>query len=104
MKKKIAPLCKMLDKAILIAGWCKYLKISEEGNYYHVEFNAEKIILLKRDTKILPIYNVTVEELSHWFLQELLLDKEELEKHRIQKISVKILTGLGRAGSTVWER
>ncbi|MCE3238810.1 MAG: hypothetical protein K0R24_1791, partial [Gammaproteobacteria bacterium] len=32
---------------------------------------------LKRDAKILPIYNVTIEELSHWFLKNLLLDKKE---------------------------
>lgn len=103
-EKKLVPLCRMLDKAVLIAGLCKYLKVSEEGDYCCIEFNNEKMMLLHRDAKVLPIYNVTVEELSNWFLQELLLDTEQLENHRIQKIEVKILTGLGRSGSTVWER
>ncbi len=103
-EKKIDLLCHMLDKAVLVAGLCKYLKVSDEGDYYCIQFNTEKIMLLKRDTKVLPISNVTVEELSNWFLQQLLFDQEQLDSHRIQKIKIKILTGLGRSGSTTWKR
>lgn len=102
-EKKLLPLCRALDKTILIAGLCKYLKVSDEGDYCCIEFNHEKILLLHRDANVLPIYNVTVEELSNWFLQQLLMDQEQLELHRIQKIEVKILTGLGRSGSTGWQ-
>lgn len=103
-ERKLAPLCKTLDKAVLVAGLCKYLKVSDEGNYCCIEFNNEKMMLLHRDAKVLPIYNVTVEELSNWFLQQLLVDQEQLDIHRIQKIEVKIITGLGRSGSTAWVR
>lgn len=103
-EKKLAPLCRSLDKAVLIAGLCKYLQVSEEGDYCCVQFNNEKIMLLKRDVMVLPIYNVTVEELSNWFLQQLLVDKEQLDDHRIQKIKIRIITGLGRSGSTTWKR
>jgi len=101
-EKQLLPLCRSLDKTILIAGLCKYLKVSKDDEYCCVEFNGEKMMLLHRDATILPIYNVTVEELSHWFLQQLLMDQEQLRRHRIQKIEVKVLTGLGRSGSTVW--
>lgn len=101
-EKKLLPLCRSLDKTILIAGLCKYLKVSEEGDYCCVVFNGEKMMLLHRDATVLPIYNVTVEELSNWFLQQLVGEQEELRNHRIQKIEVKVLTGLGRSGSTVW--
>lgn len=100
----IAPLCRSLDKAILIAGLCKYLKVWQEKEYCCVEFNNEKMMFLHRDAKVLPIYNVTVEELSNWFLQELLVDQAQLEVHRIQQIEVKILTGLGRSGKTQWKK
>lgn len=101
-EEKLHALCRELDKAVLVAGLCKYLKVSEEGDYYCIYFNAEKIMFLKRDVKVLPIHNVTVEELSNWFLQKLLLEREQLDSHRIQKIEVKILSGLGRSGSATW--
>ncbi len=101
-EEKVYALCRQLDKAVLIAERCKYLTVNDEGDHYCVHFNGEKIMLLKRDAKILPLYNITVEELSSWFLQELLLETEQLEKHRIQKIEIKVKSGLGRSGSATW--
>jgi 6-pyruvoyltetrahydropterin/6-carboxytetrahydropterin synthase len=103
-EEKLYALCRTLDKKILIAELCKHLKINEENEYCCIHFNTEKIMLLKRDVKVLPIYNVTVEELSNWFLQNLLLDQQQLNNHRIQKIEIKIRSGLGRSGSSAWER
>jgi 6-pyruvoyltetrahydropterin/6-carboxytetrahydropterin synthase len=101
---KLYDLCHQLDLIVLIPGLCKHLKITEESDYCYIHFNTEKIIFLKRDIKILPIYNVTLEELSSWLLQQLLLDKDELEKHRIQSIEIKVLSGSGRAASTAWKK
>ncbi|MCD6039570.1 MAG: hypothetical protein K0S27_970 [Gammaproteobacteria bacterium] len=103
-ERQLYALCGELDKAILIAGLCKYLKISEEGDYCCIHFNSERIMLLKRDVKILPIRNVTVEELSNWFLEKLLLERKQLANHRIQKIEVKVVAGRGRSGSARWEK
>ncbi len=103
-KDKIYALCGQLDKTVLLAGLCQYHKIMDEGDYHCVYFNNEKLLFLKRDAKILPIYNVTIEELSHWFLQNLLLDKNQLEHHRIQSIKTTVGNGTGQAGSAIWNR
>jgi 6-pyruvoyltetrahydropterin/6-carboxytetrahydropterin synthase len=101
-KEKLYAICESLDETTLIPGNCKYLKIEENGDYYHIEFNHETMIFLKRDVTILPITNVSVEELSNWILQQLLLDKEELKVNKIQKIKVKVFSGPGQSGSTEW--
>jgi len=103
-KDKIYTLCGQLDKTVLLAGLCQYHKITEEEEYYCVYFNNEKLMFLKRDAKVLPVYNVTIEELSHWFLKNLLLDQNQLDSHRIQTIKTEVSNGTGQSGSAVWNR
>lgn len=103
-KEKLYNLCQTLDETVLIAGLCKHLTITEEENYFHIDFNNEKMIFLKRDVKILPITNVTVEELSYWFLKKLLADPEELEKNKISKLKLKVFSGPGQSASADWKK
>ncbi|GFZ97174.1 hypothetical protein [Okeania sp. KiyG1] len=48
--------------------------------------------------------NITVEELSHWFLQQLLVHVEENQEHLIQAIEVKIFSGPGQSGNSFWSK
>lgn len=103
-KEKLYQLCQTLDETFLLAGHSKHLVITEKDDYYHVNFNSEVMIFLKRDVKILPIYNVTVEELSNWFMQQILSDTEELEQNKIANIKIKVFSGPGQSGSATWEK
>jgi len=103
-KEKLYALCQSLDETVLLPGKCKYLHIEEKEGYYHVTFNDEKILFLPRDVKILPITNVTVEELSNWMLQQILADHHELEQNKITDIVVKVFSGPGQSGSTSWKK
>lgn len=103
-KAKLYALCDHLDETVLLPGLCKYLTISEEGDYYHVRFSSETIIFLKRDVTILPITNVTVEELSNWFLQQLIKDPKELDINKLVRIEVKVYSRPGQSGSATWSR
>jgi len=102
-KAKIYDLCDELDETVLLPGLCKYLTFSEVGDYYHVKFDQEVIIFLKRDVTILPITNVTVEELSQWFLNRLTSDTNELHANRLSRIQVKVYSRPGQSGSSTWE-
>ena len=101
-KNKLRDLCDELNEIVLMPGLCKHLKIEDHGEYYHVLFNGEKIVFLKRDMKILPVTNITVEELSNYLLQQLVADKVELVKNRIQEIIIKVYSGPGQGGSATW--
>jgi 6-pyruvoyltetrahydropterin/6-carboxytetrahydropterin synthase len=103
-KSKMRQLCGSLNQVVLMPDKCKYLKIEDAGDYYHIYFNNEKLYFLKRDIKILPVTNITVEELSNYLLEQILADTNELDKNKIQKIKIKVFSGPGQSGSAEWER
>ncbi len=102
--KKIEKFCRDLNLCFLLPGRSDYLKIEEQGAYYHAHFNGEMIPFLKSDVVILPIVNTTVEDLSCWFIEQLIADKAALEKDGIVAITVKLSSNPGRSGSTSWSK
>lgn len=52
----------------------------------------------------MPLTNITVEELSRWFVEELIKEKEELDRHRIEKVLVKVFSAPGQSASHEWQR
>lgn len=103
-KDKFYELCQGLNETVLLPAHCKHLSIAEKGNYYHVHFASEEIIFLKRDVKILPVSNITVEELSNWFLQKIIQNEQELKQNKIHAIKVKVFSGPGQSGSACWQQ
>lgn len=101
-RDKFYQLCQKLDEIVILPAHSKYLTISEVNDYYHCKFADEMLIFLKRDVKLLPLTNVTVEELSNWFLEQVLEDKNELKKNNIKGITVKVFSGPGQSGSATW--
>lgn len=53
---------------------------------------------------LLPVTNITVEELSRWFVQELIKDKAELDRHRIEHVVVKVFSAPGQSANHQWHR
>jgi len=103
-KEKLYKLCREFNQTMLMPANSKYLDIVEEGDYVYVHFNDEKIPFLKRDVTLIPVTNITVEELSALFIQRLTTDKAELESHAIQAITVKIYSAPGQSGSAAWSK
>jgi len=103
-KQKLRALCKQLHQSVLLPTHSPYLKISEKEGYYHAVFADETLYFLKRDVTLLPVVNISVEELSDWFVQQLLLDQDQLAKHHILAITVKVFSAPGQGGSTSWRK
>lgn len=103
-KKKLRELCRELDHVTLIPALSPYIKIEEYEGYCEVFFHNEKLTFLKRDYKLLDLYNITVEELARWFLQSLSNDKSELAFHKIRGITVKIASAPGQCASATWDQ
>jgi 6-pyruvoyltetrahydropterin/6-carboxytetrahydropterin synthase len=100
-KKKILLLCNQLDRYFLLPGQSPYLTLEDQGEYWIALFNNKKLPFLKEDVMILPLSNITIEELSHWFLQKILEDQQSLGDHSIVEITVKVYNGPGQsAGAT----
>lgn len=102
-KKKMLALCDQLDRRFLLPRKSPYLKIEDGDEYWIGHFNQRKILLPKEDVLILPLTNVTIEELSHWFLQKLIENQSELEKHAIHGLTVKVYNSPGQSAAAQWE-
>ncbi len=102
-KKRMRELCEQLNQTFLMPGKSPFLTWQEENGYLWFAFNHEKIPFLRRDVSIIPVTNITVEELSRWFVEGLLEDKAKLDEHNIYKIIVKVFSGDGQSGSFSWE-
>lgn len=103
-KKRIHELCRQLNQTFLMPTESPFLTMSEDNEYYYFTFNHKKIPFLKEDVTLMPLTNITVEELSKWFVQELIQDKEELEKNRIERIIVKVFSAPGQSASHEWKK
>lgn len=101
-KEKLRALCKTLNQYTLIAAHSPYQRLEEVGQYLYVHFADEKIPFLKKDVKILPICNVTVEELSGWFLKKLTEEHESLDQYNILEITIKVYSGPGQCAAVNW--
>ncbi len=102
-KKKLGELCKRLDQITLIPTLNPFLQIEENDSAFLIKFNHEVLTFLKRDVLLLPAHNISVEELSAWFIARLLEDKETIVRHHIYAIDVRVFTGPQQSGSAHWD-
>lgn len=103
-KNKIHSLCKHLNQTFLMPQFSPYLIYEEDNDYLYFTFNHKKIPFLREDVTLLPVVNITVEELSRWFVEELIADQEELERHRIEQIIIKVFSAPGQSANHTWHR
>lgn len=103
-KKRINELCRQINQTFLMPQFSPFLEYAEDETYYYFTFNHKKMPFLKEDITLMPLTNITVEELSRWFINELILDKDELAKHRIEKLVVKVSSAPGQSASHEWQK
>jgi len=101
-KKVLKDLCHQYDEYTLIAEQSPHLKIRSDDEYVYVTHNERTQPLLKTDTILLPIKNVTIEELSHYFLDKLTEDKPKLKQLRIKAFEVRVSSGPNQWGIARW--
>lgn len=103
-KTKIRDLCRYLNQTFLMPMYSPFLTHDEDESYHYFTFNHKRIPFLKEDVTRLPVTNITVEELSKWFVTELIQDQFELDTHRIEKIVIKVFSAPGQSASHEWQR
>lgn len=101
-KRLIRELCGDLDEQMLLAGKSPYLEIVVEEDYTIAIFGNERIPFLHRDVSILPITNISVEELSHYLLQQA-LNAPELADRGIIEMTVEVSSDPRQSGASHWK-
>jgi 6-pyruvoyltetrahydropterin/6-carboxytetrahydropterin synthase len=101
-QQKIALLCQRLDYRFILPSQSAFLRLEESEDSWIAHLKNESLPFFKKDTIVLPICNVTLEELSFWFALELSNNLNLLAEHAIQGLTVKITNGRGDAASSSW--
>jgi 6-pyruvoyltetrahydropterin/6-carboxytetrahydropterin synthase len=104
IKSRIRALCEELDEYTLLPAQSPHLRIVEEGEFFVVHFNGEKIPLLKSDTLLLPVRNSTVEEYARYLLGQFIGDGTFMRERNICEVVVKVSSGPGQSGSSRWQK
>ena len=100
-KRRIADLCSQLNERFLLPGSSPHLRIEEDGGHVYAVFGDERIPFLARDVLVLPLDNITLEELSRWFLDKL-VDEQDVAAFGIHQFVVKVFSGPGQSASARW--
>ena len=97
----LSSLCQKYNRVFLLPTKSKYLHISEDEKHYYATFSDAKIPFLKEDVLLLPISNISMEELVHFLLEEFIsMHLPLLLKHQIFSIKFKITSQPGISVAT----
>ena len=101
LKDRLRALCDSLDETLLIAAQSPHLTIRKKHDEVVVAFADETLRFPARDVKLLPIRNVTVEELAHWFTAALTSDGS-VASLPLEMLTVRLSSGPGQWAETTW--
>lgn len=102
LKQRLRELCRSLNEVFLLPAKSPHLEIVEHDDRVSLTFDGACWSLLKRDVKILPLCNITLEGLSQYLLDQLL--PELASTGDIYGIVVKVYSGPGQSASAEWHR
>ena len=77
-KPLLQKVCNGLDETILIPSESPYLTLAEDRSNIMVTFAEKKYSFPRADVKLLPIANVSIEELSRYLYRRLLPDLKKI--------------------------
>lgn len=103
LKRRIKSLCDEHDEYLLLPEHSSFLTIQAVAGIANISFNKKFMSIPMDEVKILPVRNVTVEELSAYFLDRL-INSLELQRAEIERLCVGVSSGLGQWGTSVWRR
>lgn len=100
-KRRLAALCDDLDEYLLLPAESPHLTVELDGANYRVTFAGEGMTFLASDTRVLPIRNITVEELSRYLLALLV---QESADDDLREIDLCVASGPGQRGCAQWRQ
>ena len=102
-KKKLEALCFSLNEIVLLPTRSPYLRVHEEAGRVIARFADEELVFLARDVRLLPIRNVTIEELAAYLLEAVVADVSAEPAHGVSSVAVRVLSGPGQSARVEWE-
>jgi 6-pyruvoyltetrahydropterin/6-carboxytetrahydropterin synthase len=101
IKVLIKKICDELDEKTLLPEQSPFLSLTEESPYLIAVYGDERIPFLPRDVITLPISNISVEELAHYFLQRVLAHPD-IVKQDVHDMAISISSSPGQKSWAYW--
>jgi 6-pyruvoyltetrahydropterin/6-carboxytetrahydropterin synthase len=101
-KKTLADMCALLDEKLLIPASSPYLNIINSEEEIIIKFANETLRFLPRDVLLLPIANISVENLAYYFLSLMLEKKDLLEKNQVESLMINVASSPSQSGEAYW--
>lgn len=102
MKERLIELCKQFNEIVLLPERNPHLLLRRENGRVFAQFNGEELVFLDRDVKLLPIRNVTVEELASYLLGIISSEIVAHPDYRIVAAAVRVFSGPGQSARVQW--
>ena len=103
-KRWITERCRAWNETFMLPGASPWLRVERTDALVVAHFADEQIPFLPRDVTVLPVANVTLEELARLFGEGLCSDESRLATDRIHTVTVKCASGPGQWASWRWAR
>lgn len=101
LKKALKAMCDELDEQVLMPTQSPHLEVEQDNEYVTVVFAGERIPFLHRDITLLPVRNVTVEELAQHFL-DTLRERSDISTLDISQMTLRCASGDGQWARAEW--
>lgn len=101
LKTAVKSLCDSFDEQVLMPTLSPWLTIEEAADYTWVNFANERIPFLSRDILLVPVRNITVEELSRHLLERI-VENPDIAALDIHAIKLRCSSGEGQWAWADW--
>ena len=102
-KRQVAQMCHDWNETFMLPNLSPHLRVERTDTHIIAHYADEQIPFLLRDVTVLPVANVTIEELARLFGERLTEDRERLAAQKVVGVTVKCASGPGQWASWRWE-
>jgi len=102
-REKLAVCCQQLHSHFLLPTQSPYLEIKKTDEYIYAYFNGQALRFIPSDIVLLEISNITIEELSHWFIDQLLKDQRFIQQYAIHSMMVRVFNTPQHSATARWD-
>lgn len=102
VKRTLAEVCHGLDEILLLPTRSPHLVVEETDEEVVARFGEERLIFLKRDVLLLPLRNITLEELSLYLLDVIAPVLTAEPGNGVKRVVTRVSSGPGQSASSQW--
>ncbi len=99
-KRQLRTMCDHLDELLLLPGQSPHLQIERSDGYVVAIFAGRRMPFLADEVRVLPVANITLEELSAFLLEQMVGEDGALARQGIQEITLKVSAGPGQSATS----